>query len=770
MTQRRVRLLLALLLTAFCRLPAPAQRVGLVLSGGGAKGLAYVGVLKELEKNHIPVDYVVGTSMGAVVGAMYAAGYSPAEIEAITLTPDFQSWASGKALEDHVLDRLFSVPSPAALHLGMAVDSGFHVHPSPDFVNDLNLNFALARLLTPASTLAHGDFDHLLVPFRCLAAEVFTRQQVVQKAGSLPDAVRNSMAFPLAFRPIRNLDGRYLFDGGVFNNFPVDVMRQEFAPDLIIGVNVGGVSRANYPFKTDDRLLPGALVFLGANEADTLHLGPNTLLVAPNVADYGIGDFAHVRPLIAAGETATRHQMARLKQRIGRRADSLALQQQRQQLRAGAPPLRFTEVRVTGLRDDQNHYVTQFFRRRGDAYTLAEIEAGYSRLTDDQYFRNVYPRTRYDEKQGGYVFTVDNQRTDNVTLDAGLVLASRPIDNLYLGLQYQYLRRWLYSAGANAHVGPFYNAAQGSVRIHLPGRVAFYVEPEITYSQWHYQRTGGFFGRDVLSTQVRQADRKLGFQVGSSIFGRSRVLLDVGAFSNTDGYLNSPESTDGAAMDRLTLAGGTAALRFVRYTLNRKQYATAGQYLVATLRGVSGTATYTPGFGSEVAAGSAPKQWLQFRATAQRYFPLRGEHQAWGYFLELMASSQGTFPTYYASLTTAPAFAPLPDSHTLFLPAYRSARYVAAGLCYTRPVLGPVEWRTEVYAHVNARPLRQNELRQAERLSGLERPRLTASTGFVYQTPVGPLALHARFYDDPAARFGVYAHLGYLLFHNEALK
>lgn len=749
---------------------ARAQRVGLVLSGGGAKGLAHIGVLKQLEKNHIPIDYIIGTSMGAVVGSMYAAGYSPQEIEDIVLAPEFQNWTSGKQLESKTFNYLTAEPSPSALRLAVAVDSSLNFHASTQLVNDLNLNFALAKLLAPAGARAGYDFDKLFVPFRCLAAEVFTRKQVIQKAGSISDAVRNSMAVPLAFRPIRNPDGRYLFDGGVYNNFPTDVMRQEFGPDVIIGVNVGDVAYKKYPFQKDDDLLTSTILFLGANVADTLSVGQNGIFIQPDLDGFGGADFDLVRPLIARGDTATQLKMNLIKQRIGRRVDSTDLQQRRRLFQEGAPTPRFTEVRVQGLREDQNHYASQFFRRQGRTYTIDDIEEGYYRMAADDYFRNIYPRIRYDEAQKGYVFSVDAQRNNNVAAEVGFVLSNRPIDNLYFGLEYRYLRRLLYSFGGNVSLGRFYNGAQGSFRINVPGRVPFYVEPQIVYNQWNYQNTGGFLSRDVLSTQVRQQDTKLGVQVGVSPNYRSRVLLDVGAFSTKDNYTNSAEITNMAVLDETTFRGGTAAVQFTRNTLNRKQYATGGLRVVATLRGVSGNATYTPGTNSLVAANAGNKQWVQFRATAEKYFSLQGERHAWGYFLELTASGQGTFSTYRSSLTTAPVFAPLPDARTLFLDAYRLARYAAAGLRYTRPVLSRLEWRTEVYLHVNAQPLRQNELQQAERLSGLERPRLTASTGFIFQTPVGPLALHARYYDDPAGRFGVYGHLGYLLFRGRALE
>lgn len=236
----------------FCWLAfgAQAQKVGLVLSGGGAKGLAHVGVLRQLEKNNIPIDYIVGTSMGAVIGGMYAAGYSPDEIEQVVLSDDFQKWTSGKPLESKTFNFLTSEPSPSALRLGIAIDSTFQARISTNLVNDLNLNLALARLLAPASASSNYDFDQLFVPFRCMASEVFTRTVVEQKKGALSDAIRNSMSFPLAFRPIRNLDGKYYYDGAVYDNFPTGVMKKTFPPDIIMGVNVGDVAFKKYPKTT----------------------------------------------------------------------------------------------------------------------------------------------------------------------------------------------------------------------------------------------------------------------------------------------------------------------------------------------------------------------------------------------------------------------------------------------------------------------------------------------------------------------------------------
>ena len=763
------RLLLALLLAGTFLFTAQAQKVGLVLSGGGAKGLAHVGVLKQLEKNHIPIDYIVGTSMGAVIGGMYAAGYSPAEIEQIVLSPEFQRWTSGKPLESKTFNFLTAEPSPSALRLGIAIDSTLKARVSTNLVNDLNLNLALARLLAPASASSNYDFDKLFVPFRCMASEVFTRQVVEQKSGSLSDAIRNSMSFPLAFRPIRNLDGKYYYDGAVYDNFPTNTMKKTFAPDIIIGVNVGDVAFKKYP-KNDDALLASTVAFLGTSVADTSSVGRNGIYIQPDLDGLGVGDFDRVRDFIAEGDTAAMRSMAKIKARIGRRVDSLALQKRRLAFQGLAPQPRFIDVQVRGLRPDQNKYAARFFQKKGREYSLDDIEEGYYRLASDDYFKNIYPRIRYDAARKGYVFSVDAQRNNNVSTEVGFVLSNRPIDNLFFGVEFRYLRSLLYTASADVSLGRFYNGAHGSFRINVPAKIPFFFEPEITYNQWDYQNTGGVLGRDVLNTQVRQQDTKLGGQFGVSPNFRSRLLLDVATFVTKDEYTNSKEINSADVLDATVFRGVTGALRLARNTLNRKQYSTSGHRYVYTLRGVTGSSTYTPGSTAEQEASSQHREWLQFRATVERYFSLSGDRHAWGYFGELMASTQPMFSTFRASQTTAPVFAPLPDSRTLFLDSYRSARYAAVGVRYTQPFLKKLEWRSEVYVHLNAQPLKQGDEQRPVRQSGLDRPRVTASTGLIFQTPVGPLALHARFYDDPAERFGIYGHLGFLLFRSRALE
>ena len=153
-----------------------AQKVGLVLSGGGAKGIAHIGVLKALEENNIPIDYVVGTSMGGIVGGMYAAGYSPSEIEYIALSKDFQDWVSGR-FESRYRHYFKKKPeNPSFLTAKLLIDTGFQAKIRSNLVNDVPLNFALLTLFAQSSANARNDFDKLFIPFRCIVSDVFLKK------------------------------------------------------------------------------------------------------------------------------------------------------------------------------------------------------------------------------------------------------------------------------------------------------------------------------------------------------------------------------------------------------------------------------------------------------------------------------------------------------------------------------------------------------------------------------------------------------------------
>src|SRR5690606_35390107 len=243
-----------LLLIFFSSTSLYAQKVALVLSGGGAKGIAHVGVLKALEEHNIPIDYIVGTSMGGIVGGCYAAGMSPQQIEEMILSDDFLRWITGSPEKGYNFHYYSDEISPGFIRLDLSLDSTLSVQFNTSIASDASLNFAITEKMAEASAISRNNFDSLFVPLRVMAADVFSQSQVILKRGSLSDALRATQTVPFFYTPIR-VDDKYLFDGGVYNNFPVDVAQQEFEPVVLIGSNVPSKIFKEYPYKDDDKLI-----------------------------------------------------------------------------------------------------------------------------------------------------------------------------------------------------------------------------------------------------------------------------------------------------------------------------------------------------------------------------------------------------------------------------------------------------------------------------------------------------------------------------------
>lgn len=231
------------ILCLLCALMAGAAgtrpRVGLVLSGGGAKGIAHIGVIQAFEENGIPIDYITGTSMGAIVGSLYAAGLSPDEMIGLIASPGFTDWSTGKINPDYVYYFLRQPETPAFVNLNLGKDSASVRSVLPmSLINPIPMNMAFLDIYSRYTAQCGGDFDKLFVPFACVTSDVYAKHKVVLSKGSLADAVRMSMSFPGIFEPIE-LDGVPMYDGGIYDNFPVDAMMERFNPDAVVGIDVG---------------------------------------------------------------------------------------------------------------------------------------------------------------------------------------------------------------------------------------------------------------------------------------------------------------------------------------------------------------------------------------------------------------------------------------------------------------------------------------------------------------------------------------------------
>ena len=366
-------------------------KVGLVLSGGGAKGFAHVGVLKVLEELGIPVDYITGTSMGSIIGGFYSMGYSAKEIEKMI---SMQNWDI--VLTDYVYRRYiplfdrdeydryaFSFPIKDR---GVALPEGIvHGHNVLKLFSRYSLNYHSTT-----------DFRKLPIPFACAGADIVNGEEYIMEEGYLPLAMRASMSIPTLFTPV-NYDGRLLVDGGMINNFPV-IKAKNMGADIIIGVDVQKGKKTKSELKNMNDIINQGIFFLGM---DTYQKNKKyvDIYIKPNIDGYSVSDFYKADSLIVLGERAARKmipELMQLKKKIG-----YDCQMKKQTLK---PPhdndtLFIREVKVKGHKKlSESQILSRLHLKTPCKVSLQEIENGVDRLYSSLNFKTVMYRVDGENK------------------------------------------------------------------------------------------------------------------------------------------------------------------------------------------------------------------------------------------------------------------------------------------------------------------------------------------------------------------------------------
>lgn len=745
-----------------------AQKVGVVLSGGGAKGLAHVGVLKALEENEIPVDYIVGTSMGGIVGGFYSAGYSTNEIERIALSKDFQDWVGGLINENYNYYYAKEENNASWLSVNFGIDSTLRPSFNSNIVNDFSLNFALVEYLAQASAKANYSFDSLFIPFRCMAAEIFTQKEMVLKNGSLNEALRATLTVPLFFRPIK-ISNKYVFDGGIYNNFPTDVMKKEFSPDIIIGCNVSSKIYADYPYSQDEKLINQSFLLLLLDKSDPKSVGDNGIYLEPLLEQYSALDFRSAEDIIKIGYDYTISRIEEIKEKINRRETCENLNSKRSQFLINQKPLRFKNIKVTGVKPAQKRYIKNVLRNNKSTLNIHDIKTGYYKLVADQYFQSIYPTIIYNSATGFYDFEIYAREENKLKVDVGGNVATRSISGIYLGLQYNYFNGQLFKFNANFHTGRFYQSAKFQTKINFPSKIPFYIEPEITFNHWDYVSSGDLIFDQAEPAILDQTDKKVGVNIGISSGSRSKVVLSGGYFSNTDLYSNNKILVSADTLDKTLFNGHIFSTRYNRNSLNRKQYPSKGNYFLFSVSYIKGREKYSPGNTSQLTEIiSSNREWFRIKVNNEKYFNV-GKYSL-GYVIEGVLSNQPLFTNYKSALIQSPAFFPLNDSRTLFLPNFRAQNYLAFGLKNIISVRKFVELRLEGYLFKPHKVMVQEPDQTVKLSYDLSKIYQAYSATLVYHSVLGPVGLSLNYYDDQNNRLGALLHIGYFIYNHRSLE
>lgn len=743
-----------------------AQKIGLVLSGGGASGLTHIGVLKALEENNIPVDYITGTSIGSIIGAYYAVGYTPAEIEQVVRHSFFQSITRGDlpAKYDYLLKRREDFASWFTYKIDLR-DNYLKNLPT-NVINSIPIDYYLMETFTGAANHVNNNFDSLLVPFRCIASDVLNKKTVLFKNGDLPTALRASMSYPFYLRPI-SVDGKLLFDGGLYDNFPTDIMQKEFAPDFVIGANVA--EKVSAP---DDDDLYLQLRSLLMNQPEFNPLGENGILIQP-WSEVNTFNFENAKRLIDSGYTATMRAMPSIKKQVQRKSDPAEIAAKRKRFRLTQNPalIVFDTLSVIGYNNREVSFIRKSLFYKNQPFTLEQLKKRYFRLASDDKIKNIFPVALRDSVTGKYSLKLIGKKEKPFYIDAGALLSNRPISEGFLSIQYNHLGKIGFSAYTNGYLGKLYSGTYSKLRFDFPGKLPFYLEPSFTFSRWDYYSSSALFYDFLKPAYLVQEDKfgelKLGLPVGNV----SQANIAAGFTEWSNSYYQTDQFTRADTTDKTYFDYWYAQANYKLNTLNRKMYATEGTLLNARARFLEGNESHVPGNTSIDTTRFKDllhPAWLQLKLTFDSYIKtFRGFRI--GVFGEAVYSTQDFFSNYQATILSAPAFNPTPESQTFFIDYYRAHNYFAGGLkAITTPARG-LDIRLEAYLYQPVLSILKTSSNTARYSSPFLYRYFSGMAAAVYNTAVGPVSVGVNYYDQKDYPFSFFFHFGYIIFNKRSI-
>lgn len=421
-------------------------KIGLALSGGGARGGAHVGVLKALEELDVPVDFIAGTSMGAIIGGFYAAGYSADEIERLLNETDWNSALSDQPVRQDRTMRKKEMEAEFLVPYRLGYNGG-RVQTPLGAIEGQHLDQIFQRILLPVTEVS--DFDRLSIPFRAIATDLVTGEEVVLSRGSLADALRASMSVPGVFAPVQ-IGDRLLVDGGMANNLPVSVVRAMGA-DIVIAVDI------STPLLKEEQLtsvlsvteqLTGFLT-RRTTEQQIASLGPGDILIVPALGDFSSADFAGAGGIVPLGRQAA--------DAVADRLAALAVADPGRQSRS---PAEESQDFVVGYVDIRNDSVLndELIRSRlavkpGEKLDLAALERSLDRIYSLDVFESVtYDLGQNEQGERGVEVTAEARSWGPNYLQAGLELSNDFSGNSEFKLGLGYTRNALNSLGGELRV------------------------------------------------------------------------------------------------------------------------------------------------------------------------------------------------------------------------------------------------------------------------------------------------------------------------------
>ena len=748
--------LLAILLVAGAE-KLSAQSVGLVLSGGGAKGLYHIGVLRALEENGIPIDYIAGTSMGSIIGGMYASGYTIEEMEEVALSGDMVRWVTGGIDGKYNYyyrerDKITDIVSLAVTteQEGSEVDMPRLKLPG-SVMGTSEIDLALCNYFTQPSAAARGDFSRLMIPFFCVATDIENHRAVELHRGNLALAIRASMAIPIAFPPVE-VDSVLMCDGGCYDNFPWQAMVNNYNPDILIGVScVASHERID----KDASVIEQAMALITA--PTNFNLPEDRSVFIQRAVDASVLDFSLAKEIMAQGYNDAIAAMPKIRDLTARRIEPGMFNKRRMAFRGEWPASKMGEITVSGLRTKQQELaetaLNMGHNKERDTLPLTALQMGENYLTmlANLPLASEFPIIELNRETNRYDVAVRLNTKPNFDISIGGNISSTAFNQAYFGLRYRWIGRVMQSIEADILLGPVYTMARAK------GRTTFIKDkPIYLYYGYNFNITNtlkGNFGN--LSNvdnaeQMRTMENYLSLSLGSALSRKS--IVDATLHVGRNGYRYAMEEYEKRQYTHFSYIGSQLSVE--RNTFDKPLFPTAGSRFSASAIYIYGRdERNTPGDHID-----AIRKWYGAKVSWEHYIDFT--HQgifSLGYALEGVYTNHPELDSKEATELSAPHYSPLLHSRMVYMPEFRADHYVGVGLMPTIRIIDNFYARLSVYAMMRDKYLGKVM-------------HYMSDFSLIYHTPVGPVSLALTKYDfHTKNNLYLTLNIGYAIFGNKGL-
>ncbi|MFK5855476.1 MAG: patatin-like phospholipase family protein [Bacteroidota bacterium] len=757
----RILLILILFSTSFM---LKSQSVALVLSGGAAKAYAHIGVIKALEENNIQIDYIVGSSMGALIGALYSSGYTIDEIRELLSNPEFLNITKGSNKGSGCFYQQ-NEPNASFVTFPFNIDKGFNIHLPLNVYDFQKIDYALMEYFSSASAHSGNNFDSLMIPFRCVAADIDSSRLVIFDHGNLAKTIRASMTFPFMVRPVK-IDGVVLFDGGMYDNFPVSVAIKEFNPDFVIGSKA--VDNFSSPNPDDPVSLMQSMLMSKANFGIDSLVG---LVIETKSGEESIFQFSRINDYIDSGYVAALQMMPQLIARIDTSSSHISISEKRDKYNESLTKTTIGSISVSGLSKRETRYFTKLIGKSNDYGDSESFNEFYDRLLSNENVTNVYPEIIFDTINSSFNLNLIIKKSEPYYLQVGGYISSLGVNEGFVEFGYKYLGSLAKSFSISSYFGTFYNSIAGMGKIEFAGKLPIYLKVNLLVSRKNYFSNARYFYEDKFPAYIISDENYVELSTGIPVGKYTSASVGISNINAYFQYYKDNQFTRTDTADASNFYFLSPAFEFDYNSLDRKQYASKGSQLYFGGGYYFGNEKYTAGSGKSP-ADEVTKDLGYYTLSLRylNYFQLSNTLSL-GLSTQFSISSKPLLDSYISSLLLATPYEPIPVMKTLFLENYRANNFGSVGASLVYEFYGRFDFRLDGYYYVPYQKILKNSTDNTAYLSPAFFYHYSlGSAQLTFRPPVGIITVSVNYIDKPGNKVGFLINIGYLIFNKSKLN